>query len=57
MTFLRIPFFEAIADAKTILFAGAGGCFDIFFRPSALLRPEKHGQNGPPRQPVLLAST
>ena len=30
MNFLRIPFFEAIADAKTVLIAGAGGGYDIF---------------------------
>ena len=30
MTFLQIPFFNAIADAETILLAGAGGGFDIF---------------------------
>lgn len=30
MTFLQIPFFKAIADAETILLAGAGGGFDIF---------------------------
>lgn len=30
MTFLRLPFFDAIADAETILLAGAGGGFDIF---------------------------
>ncbi len=30
MTFLQLPFFDAIADAKTILLAGAGGGFDIF---------------------------
>ena len=30
MTFLQLPFFDAIADAETILLAGAGGGFDIF---------------------------
>lgn len=30
MSFLQLPFFEAIADAETILIAGAGGGFDIF---------------------------
>jgi hypothetical protein len=30
MTFLRIPFFDAIADARTVLIAGAGGGYDIF---------------------------
>ena len=30
MSFLRIPFFDAIADAKTVLIAGAGGGYDIF---------------------------
>jgi hypothetical protein len=30
MTFLQLPFFEAVADAETILLAGAGGGFDIF---------------------------
>ena len=30
MTFLQLPFFGAIADAETILLAGAGGGFDIF---------------------------
>jgi len=30
MTFLQIPFFNVVADAKTILLAGAGGGFDIF---------------------------
>ncbi len=30
MTFLRLPFFDAVADAKTVLLAGAGGGFDIF---------------------------
>ena len=30
MTFSQIPFFETIADAKTILLAGAGDGFDIF---------------------------
>jgi hypothetical protein len=30
MEFLRLPFFDAIADAKTVLLAGAGGGYDIF---------------------------
>jgi len=30
MDFLRLPFFDAIADAKSILLAGAGGGFDVF---------------------------
>src|SRR5688500_4917131 len=30
MSFLQIPFFDAIADAKTVLIAGAGGGYDIF---------------------------
>lgn len=30
MTFLQIPFFNAVAGAETILLAGAGGGFDIF---------------------------
>ena len=30
MSFLRIPFFDAIAGAKTVLIAGAGGGYDIF---------------------------
>lgn len=30
MTFLQLPFFDAIADAETVLLAGAGGGFDIF---------------------------
>ncbi|MES2459950.1 MAG: DUF1152 domain-containing protein [Armatimonadota bacterium] len=30
MSFLRIPFFDAVADAQTILIAGAGGGYDIF---------------------------
>lgn len=30
MTFLQLPFFNAVAGAETILLAGAGGGFDIF---------------------------
>jgi hypothetical protein len=30
MSFLRIPFFDVIADAQTVLIAGAGGGYDIF---------------------------
>ena len=30
MSFLRLPFFDAIADAETVLLAGAGGGYDIF---------------------------
>jgi hypothetical protein len=30
MSFLRIPFFDAVADARTVLIAGAGGGYDIF---------------------------
>ncbi|MBV9849399.1 MAG: DUF1152 domain-containing protein [Armatimonadetes bacterium] len=30
MSFLRLPFFDAVADAETILLAGAGGGYDIF---------------------------
>ena len=30
MDFLRLPFFDAIKDAQTILLAGAGGGFDLF---------------------------
>jgi hypothetical protein len=30
MEFLRLPFFDTIANANTILLAGAGGGYDIF---------------------------
>lgn len=30
MDFLRIPFFDAVRDAKTVLLAGAGGGYDIY---------------------------
>ena len=30
MDFLKLPFFDAVQDAKTVLLAGAGGGYDIF---------------------------
>jgi hypothetical protein len=30
MDFLRLPFFEAVRDAETVLLAGAGGGYDIY---------------------------
>lgn len=30
MDFLRLPFFDAIAEAKSVLLAGAGGGYDVF---------------------------
>jgi len=55
MNLLNLPFLSELESAKSILLAGAGGGFDIFSGPSALLRTARQWQESASGESVVLA--